>query len=69
MRKQRRLVTVADCTVELTALEVSGQSWTTLGFEAPDGRALDRAVERFFASVELPGDGLSCGYPGWLATL
>ncbi|HET9771638.1 MAG TPA: hypothetical protein VFS16_12180 [Acidimicrobiia bacterium] len=80
--KHRRTVSVphradAGCTVELTALEARGQSWTTLGFEAfgppADLRtALQRAVETFFSSVDAL-DALdaerSCGYPGWLATL
>jgi hypothetical protein len=64
----------AGCTVELTALEVRGRSWTTLGFEAfgPPGDlrpALELAVETFFASVDEVGAEQSCGYPGWLATL
>ena len=67
----------AGCNIELTVLEARGQSWTTLGFEsfgpaADLVPALERAVEKFFAAVDLP-DGfrteLSCGYPGWLATL
>lgn len=79
VEKQRRMVTVpsrggSGCRVELTSLEAAGQSWTTLGFEAfgpPDDLrpALYRATEEFFGAVPLPGGGLSCGYPGWLATL
>ena len=89
VRKERRLVTLpygggagtgasaAGCRVELTALEVDGDRWSTVGFESygpePDlVPALRSAAERFFASIDLPG-GLgaerSCGYPGWLATL
>jgi len=82
VRKDRRTVTIpyradSGCRAELTALEVGGQQWSTVGFEAygPDADlvpALLAAVERFAAEVELP-DGLpaklSCGYPGWLATL
>lgn len=80
--KQRRMATTpyragAGCNIELTALEAAGQSWTTLGFESfgpPAGLvpALEAAVEKFFAAIDLPGGfetELSCGYPGWLATL
>jgi len=80
--KRRRLTTIpyrgdAGCRVELTALAVRGQTWSTVGFEAfgpePDlVPALKAAAERFFAEVDLPGGlgaDLSCGYPGWLATL
>jgi hypothetical protein len=80
--KQRRLATIpyrvgAGCNIELTALEAVGQSWSTLGFEAFGPPvdlvpALEAAVEKFFAAVNLPGGfgtDLSCGYPGWLATL
>ena len=80
--KQRRTVTVpfrgdAGCRVEIAALRTDGPDWWTVGFEAfgPDADrtpALTAAVERFLAAVDLP-DGLkadlSCGYPGWLATL
>jgi hypothetical protein len=80
--KERRTVAVpyrgeGGCRVELTALQTDGQRWWTVGFEAfgPDADrlgALTAAVERFLAAVDLP-DGLkadlSCGYPGWLATL
>jgi hypothetical protein len=89
VRKERRLVTLpyggrsdAGCRVELTALEVDGSRWSTVGFESygPDDDlvpALRSAAERFFGSLaaDLPGlpGGLgaerSCGYPGWLATL
>ncbi len=86
VRKERRLVTLpyggrseAGARVEITALEVDGSRWSTVGFESygPDPDlvpALRTAAERFFASLadDLPG-GLaaerSCGYPGWLATL
>jgi hypothetical protein len=80
--KERRTVSVpfrgdAGCRVELTALETDGQNWWTVGFEAygPDAdrvAALTAAAERFFGSLDLDGDlgaDLSCGYPGWLATL
>lgn len=77
--KRRRTFTVpygddSGCTVELTALEAAGWSVTTLGFES-SGREADlvaslrHAVDAFFASTELPDADLSCGYPGWLATL
>ncbi len=84
VRKERRRTSVpyqdrsdAGCNVELTALEVEGSGWSTVGFEAygpePDlVPALRSAAERFFASLDLPGGlgaELSCGYPGWLATL
>jgi hypothetical protein len=82
VEKQRRMATTsyradAGCTIELTALEAVGQPWSTLGFEsfgpaADLVPALEEAVEKFFAAVDLP-DGfrteLSCGYPKWLATL
>lgn len=80
--KQRRTATVAyradaGCRVEVTALEVGGRPWSTVGFEAygPDTdrvAALMAAAERVFGSVDLPdglGAEMSCGYPGWLATL
>jgi len=86
VRKERRLVTLpygggadAGCRVELTALEVDGARWSTLGFESygPEGDlvpALVSGAEHFFGAVAPDlGDGLgadrSCGYPGWLATL
>jgi len=82
VEKQRRMATVpyrggAGCNVELTSLEALDQSWTTLGFESFGPQAdlvpaLEVAVEKFFAAVNLPdglGTELSCGYPGWLATL
>jgi hypothetical protein len=80
--KRRRLATIpyrgdAGCRVELTALSVRGQQWSTVGFESfgpePDlVPALRAAAEQFFGSVALPGGfgaERSCGYPGWLATL
>lgn len=80
--KRRRMATTpyrdgAGCNIELTVLEAMGQSWTTLGFESfgPPADlvpALELAAEQFFAAVNLPGgfgSELSCGYPGWLATL
>ncbi|HEV7864252.1 MAG TPA: hypothetical protein VGR20_16205, partial [Acidimicrobiia bacterium] len=80
--KHRRLSTIpyraeAGCRVELTALEAKGQTWSTAGFESfgPEADlvpALEAAAERFFTSLDLPdglGAELSCGYPGWLATL
>ena len=77
--KHRRTLTFpygddAGCTAELTDLEASGTSFTTLGFEASGPPAdlvpaLRSATDMFFASVELPDADLSCGYPGWLATL
>jgi hypothetical protein len=77
--KQRRMTAIAyradaGCNVELTALEALSQSWATLGFEAfgPPADllpALERAVATVFASVGDLDPDLSCGYPGWLATL
>lgn len=80
--KRRRLATVpyrgdAGCRVELTAVAARGQEWTTVGFEAfgPDADlvpALTATAEELFGSLDLPaglGGALSCGYPGWLATL
>jgi hypothetical protein len=84
--KQRRTASFPSgddggCTVELTALEARGQSWTTLGFEAfgPPAElraSLQQAVEAFCSSLQAscsPVEGFaagqSCGYPGWLATL
>ena len=84
VHKRRRLATIpfrgeAGCRVELTALRVQGQTWTTVGFESygpePDlVPALEAAADAFFGSLDLPGPGglgaeISCGYPGWLATL
>jgi hypothetical protein len=80
--KTRRMVTIpyrgeAGCRVELTALEVEGGSWSTVGLEAfgpePDlVPALQAAAEQFFGPMDLPG-GLgadrSGGYPAWLAML
>jgi len=70
----------AGCRLELTALGVDGSSrWSTLGFESygPEGDlvpALVSAAEHFFGALATDlGAGLgaevSCGYPGWLATL
>lgn|SRR5688572_22812507 len=80
--KQRRLTTVpyrgdAGCRVELTALQVRAQEWWTVGFESygPEADlvpALEAAADDLFGSLDLPGAlgaDLSCGYPGWLATL
>ena len=80
--KRRRLTTVpyrgdAGCRVELTALQARGQEWSTVGFESygPDADlvpALEAAADELFGSIDLPGTlgaDLSCGYPGWLATL
>ena len=80
--KERRLTTVpyrgeAGCRVELTALSAHGQEWSTVGFESygPDGDlvpALEAAADELFGSIDLPGTlgaEMSCGYPGWLATL
>ena len=84
VRKERRLVTIpyrdrddAGCRVEITALETEGDRWSTVGFESfgpePDlVPALRAAAERLFGGLDLPGGlgaELSCGYPGWLATL
>jgi len=77
--KHRRTLTVpyrddSECTVELTALEAAGASFTTLGFEASGPPAdlipaLHSATSEFFADVELLDADLSCGYPAWLANL
>ncbi len=82
VRKQRRLTTVpfrgdAGCRVEITALRTEGREWTTIGFESFGPEldlfpALEAAADTFFGSIDLPGPlgaDLSCGYPGWLATL
>jgi hypothetical protein len=82
VRKRRRLTTIpygddAGCRVELTALQARGEEWATLGFESsgPDPDlvpALEAAAGALFGSLDHPGDfeaDLSCGYPGWLATL
>ena len=82
VRKERRLTTLpfrgdAGCQVEITALETQGQQWTTVGFEASGPEldlvpALEAAADALFGSIDLPGQlgaDLSCGYPGWLATL
>jgi hypothetical protein len=80
--KVRRLTTIpygdgAGCRVEITGLRAAGQEWSTVGFESfgPDADlvpALESAADELFESIELPaslGADLSCGYPGWLATL
>jgi hypothetical protein len=84
VRKERRLTTIpyhdredAGCRVELTVLETEGGRWSTVGFESfgPEADlvpALRAATERLFGALDLPdglGAELSCGYPGWLATL
>jgi hypothetical protein len=80
--KRRRMTTIpwrgnAGCRVELTSLETQRQEWTTVAFESygPDVDlvpALEAAADALFGSIDLPGNldaELSCGYPGWLATL
>ena len=80
--KSRRLTTIpygadAGCRVELTGLRSGGQEWSTVGFESygPEAdlvAALEAAADEVFGSIDLPGSlgaDLSCGYPGWLATL
>ena len=80
--KERRLATIplrddSGCRVELTFLETQGQKWTTVGFESygPEADlvpALEAAADELFGAIDLPGTldaDLSCGYPGWLATL
>lgn len=82
VRKERRLTTVpfrgdASCRVELTALRAGGSEWTTVGFESSGPQpdlvpALEAAAGTLLGSIDLPGPldaDLSCGYPGWLATL
>ena len=82
VQKHRRMTAIpyrgdSGCNVELTTLEVSDQTWSTLGFESfgpePDlVPALEAAAEKLFGSLALPGGldtRLSCGYPGWLVTL
>jgi hypothetical protein len=80
--KRRRLTTIpyrsdAGCRVELTALRAQGQEWSTVGFESYGPAAdlvpaLEAAADALFGSIDVPGTlgaDLSCGYPGWLATL
>jgi len=80
--KRRRLTTIgfrgdAGCRVEITTLQAQAQQWSTIGFESygPDAElvpALEAAADEVFGSIDLPGTlgaDLSCGYPGWLATL
>jgi hypothetical protein len=80
--KRRRLTTIpyrddAGCRVELTALRARGQEWSTVGFESFGSDAdlvpaLEAAADELFGSIDLPGNlgaDISCGYPGWLATL
>ena len=82
VEKMRRMTRIgygrhSGCNVEFTALEASGQTWSTLGFESfgpePDlVPALEAAAEQFFAAVDLSGavdTWRSCGYPAWVATL
>ena len=81
VEKKRRMTTILDrgatgATVELTALEASAQTWSTLGFEsfgpvADLLPALETAAQQFFGGLDLRGGldaGMSCGYPAWLAT-
>jgi len=80
--KQRRLTTIhhgddSGCRVEITGLRAAGQEWWTVGLESfgPEAElvaALQAAADELFGSIDLPGSlgaDLSCGYPGWLATL
>jgi hypothetical protein len=80
--KQRRLTTISyrdssGCRVELTVVHAQAQEWSTVGFESygPNDElipALEAAADELFGSIDLPGTlgaDLSCGYPGWLATL
>jgi hypothetical protein len=80
--KQRRMTTIpfqaeSGCRVEFTALQTRGQEWTTVGFESygPEAElvpALEVAADSVLEAIDLPGAlgaDLSCGYPGWLATL
>ena len=82
VNKERRQTTVpfhgeAGCRVELTAVRARGQAWTSVGLESfgPEQDlvpALEAAAAAVFASIDLAdplGADLSCGYPGWLATL
>ena len=82
VEKRRSMTTIpfrddAGCRVEITGLQTQGQQWTTVGFESygPEADlvpALEAAADAVFGSIDLPGSldaDLSCGYPGWLATL
>lgn len=82
VNKERRQMTVpfrgdAGCRVELAAVRARGQHWMTVGFESFGSGAdlvpaLEAAAGAVFASIDLVGRldaDLSCGYPGWLATL
>jgi hypothetical protein len=83
VRKDRRMTTVpfrgeaSGCRVELTALRAGGREWSTVGLESfgPEAdlvAALQAAADELFGSIDVPGSlgaDLSCGYPGWLATL
>jgi hypothetical protein len=80
--KQRRRTTMphgsdSGCKVELTGVQARLQEWWTVGLEAfgPQTElvpALEAAAGELFGALGLHdglGADLSCGYPGWLATL
>jgi hypothetical protein len=80
--KERRLTTIpygdhAGCRVEIAGLRAADERWSTVGLESfgPDADlvpALETAADERFGSMDMPGShgaDLSCGYPGWLATL
>lgn len=80
--KERRQTTIphggeSGCKVELTGVQVRGQKWWSVGLESygPDTDlvpALEAAADELFGALDLQGGlgaDLSCGYPGWLATL
>ena len=64
------------CEVELTAINVAGQAWWTVGFEAFGEEAdLTRPLKMVANHLLLPEQGMtlaaehSHGYPRWLAVL
>ena len=80
--KQRRQTAIpyrsdSGCKVELTGVQARAQEWWSVGLESygPQAElvpALEAAADELFGSLDLHGTlgaDLSCGYPGWLATL
>ena len=64
------------CRVELTAIDVGGEAWWSLGFEAPAHDAPGASLLLPVAHALLNRDGAPelsaqscCGYPQWLARL
>ena len=72
-RRQRAVhLAGAACALELSGLQVEGETWGSLCLEAhgptPAARreALDEAVRQWLADPPPLGDALASGYPAWL---